>query len=220
MPEQNPVVDCDPERAGDRDRIAMKTIILLAGPLVVAGLAGLLLGPAFGAVTLVVAGLAWIVHQVAMRRLRNELGFVPRAALSVVGALLLIQLVPYGRAHDNPPVISEPVWDSAETRTLAVAACYDCHSNETRWPLYTGVAPASWITQRHVDEGREKLNFSDWSQPREADEAAETVRDGEMPPRDYLLIHPEARLDEAQKRILIAGLAATTGSDGEEEDDD
>lgn len=191
--------------------ISMNNVIkLVAIVLVVSVALGSLLDPIFGVVTVVIAGLAWVVHRVAVRRLES-LAWVIRAALSVVGALLIIQAVPYGRSHENPPVISEPEWDSTETRALAVAACYDCHSNETEWPWYTNVAPASWITQRHVDEGRQKLNFSDWSRAREADEAAETVADGEMPTRDYLLIHPEARLDEAQKQALVAGLTATTG---------
>ena len=48
----------------------------------------------------------------------------------VVGGFLLIQLIPYGRNHTNPPVVQEPQWDSPQTRELAVRACYDCHSNE------------------------------------------------------------------------------------------
>ena len=63
-----------------------------------------------------------------------------------IGGFLLIQFVPYGRSHTNPPVLSEPAWDSPETRVLAQTACFDCHSNETDWsPWYTKVAPASWL---------------------------------------------------------------------------
>jgi len=54
---------------------------------------------------------------------------------------VVIQAAPYGRAHDNPPVLAEPQWDSATTRELAVAACFDCHSNEVAWPWYTNIAP-------------------------------------------------------------------------------
>lgn len=79
-----------------------------------------------------------------------------------VGGFVLMQLVSYGRNHTNPPVVSEPTWDSPETRALAVRACYDCHSNETVWPWYTNVAPVSWLIQREVAEGREELNFSTW----------------------------------------------------------
>ena len=51
-----------------------------------------------------------------------------------VAMFAVMQLVPYGRAHTNPPVIAEPAWDSPRTRELAARACFDCHSNETKWP--------------------------------------------------------------------------------------
>jgi mono/diheme cytochrome c family protein len=130
-----------------------------------------------------------------------------------------IQLIPYGRDHDNPPVVQEPTWDSATTRRLAVNACFSCHSNETRWPWYSNVAPVSWLLQRDVDEGRVALNFSEWNREQEeASEAAETVADGEMPPLRYTLAHPQARLTEAETRALIEGLGATLGT--EESDGD
>ena len=56
---------------------------------------------------------------------------------SLIGAFLLIQVIPYGRDHSNAPVTAEPAWNSPRTRELAVAACFDCHSNETEWPWYT-----------------------------------------------------------------------------------
>jgi hypothetical protein len=68
----------------------------------------------------------------------------------------------------------------------------------------------SWLVQNHVDEGRSVLNFSEWNRGNsEADEAAETVRDGEMPPRSYLLLHPEARLTNAERDQLARGLDAS-----------
>jgi mono/diheme cytochrome c family protein len=130
--------------------------------------------------------------------------------------LLAIQFVPYGRAHTNPPVTAEPAWDRPETRELARRACFDCHSNETAWPWYTSLAPTSWLAQRHVNEGRRELNFSEWDGPqRAAREAVESVRDGEMPTRDYLLVHPEARLTPAERQALIQGLGASLGAQSE-----
>ena len=132
---------------------------------------------------------------------------------------VLIQLVPYGRAHRNPPVRQEPPWDRRETRELAVRACFDCHSNEVRWPWYSHVAPASWLVQHDVDEAREHLNFSEWDRPQKAaDEAAEEVEEGEMPLWYYLPAHPEAVLSDGERRQLVAGLEATVGS-GEEDDE-
>jgi len=64
--------------------------------------------------------------------------------LVILGILVLIQLIPYGHAHSNPPVTQEPAWDSPETRALAESSCFDCHSNETTWYWYTYVAPFSW----------------------------------------------------------------------------
>lgn len=144
---------------------------------------------------------------------------IARWGLSVLGALLvLLQFVPYGRAHSNPPVRQEPAWDTAQTRALAVRACYDCHSNETAWPWYSHIAPLSWLIQRHVEDGRAHLNFSEWDRPqKEAEEAAETVREGEMPLPSYLLTHPAARLSAAERDALIRGLAATLGRHSESE---
>ena len=65
-----------------------------------------------------------------------------------MGVLLIIQFVPYGRDHTNPPVIAEPAWDSPQTRALFFRACADCHSNETKWPWYSTIAPASWLITR------------------------------------------------------------------------
>jgi hypothetical protein len=147
----------------------------------------------------------------------------------VVVLFLLIQLVPYGRDHTNPPVVSEPAWDSAQTEQLARSACYDCHSNETVWPWYSNVAPVSWLLQRDVEEGREHLNFSDWEsghhaeEGHDADEMVETIHEGEMPPPSYLLLHSEANLTAAEKERLAQGLATlveTLGPSGIEADHD
>lgn len=146
-----------------------------------------------------------------MRRL------VAWGVVAVVVGGLAIQLVPYGRDHDNPAVVAEPSWDSGRTRDLVSAACVDCHSNETRWPWYTNVAPMSWLVTRDVAQGREALNFSRWDlEQDEAEDAAETVVDGEMPPRRYTLAHPSARLSDEDREALARGLAATLGGDADD----
>lgn len=142
----------------------------------------------------------------------NLLRVVKWSAL-VIGVLFVaIQFVPYGRDHSNPPVQTEPEWDSARTRELAVESCYSCHSNETEWPWYSNIAPVSWLIQRDVDVGREEFNFSELDDNGDADDAAETVADGEMPPLRYVLTNPSARLSEREKRDLIDGLARTFGN--------
>lgn len=133
----------------------------------------------------------------------------------LAGALVLIQLVPYGRAHANPPAQAQPTWDSAQTKALFGRACADCHSNQTKWPWYSNVAPVSWLVQNHVDDGRSHFNIHVPGFGRDADEAAGQVREGEMPEKTYLPLHPEARLSAAERDQLVQGLAATFGSDGQ-----
>jgi mono/diheme cytochrome c family protein len=136
--------------------------------------------------------------------------FFVRAGLMLVLAFVTIQFVPYGRDHANPRVGAEPAWDSPETRALAKRACFDCHSNETEWPAYSKVAPVSWLIQRDVSEGRAVLNFSEWRRPQEeAKEAAEEVREGEMPLRIYQLMHAHARLSARDRERLASGLERT-----------
>jgi hypothetical protein len=133
-------------------------------------------------------------------------------ALFVV--FLLIQLIPY--RVSNPPVGQEPRWDSPRTRRLAVAACFDCHSNETRSYWYENVAPISWWVKGHVDDGRSALNFSEWDRRRGegAGDAAETVTNGSMPPGYYtwLGLHRDAELTSGQRKELADGLRKTLAS--------
>ena len=132
-----------------------------------------------------------------------------RAVLAAVLLVAALQLVPYGREHHNPAARNEPAWSSAEVRSLAVRACFDCHSHETRWPWYSQIAPVSWLVQNHVNEGRRKLNFSQWDRPqRKADEAAEELADGEMPTAGYTLLHPEALLNLRERQQLMEALKA------------
>ncbi|MDA8017305.1 MAG: heme-binding domain-containing protein [Thermoanaerobaculia bacterium] len=138
-----------------------------------------------------------------------------RSVLVVSVLLLAIQLVPYGRDHSNPPVVEEPAWDSPRTRELAVRACFDCHSNEVRWPWYSHVAPASWLVQHDVDEARRELNFSEFHLPQHgAHRADDEVARKQMPLFAYLLLHREARLDDAERLELVAGLKRTFDEDG------
>lgn len=144
-----------------------------------------------------------------------------RVLLALVVLFVVLQLVPYGRAHTNPPIGEEPKWESPETRALFFQACGNCHSNETTWPWYSHVAPASWLVQRDVDEAREHFNVSDWARPKQdGDEAAEMVREDEMPPWFYRPLHPEAELSEAERERLLAGLIATFGDEEAEEGHD
>lgn len=124
---------------------------------------------------------------------------------------IALQLVPAPRS--NPPVSME-VPASAAVREVLRRACYDCHSNETRWPWYSHVAPTSWLVTRDVHEARSELNFSEWDRydPDEqqdlVDMAIEEIEDGEMPLWQYQLIHREATLS-AEDLALLSAWAAT-----------
>jgi hypothetical protein len=133
----------------------------------------------------------------------------------IVSGFALIQLVPYGRTHSNPPVVQEPRWDSPRTRELAVRACFSCHSNETRWPWYANLAPLSWVVQFDVVVARSVINFSEWDRTYDlAPYSGQSVMTGNMPTFKYSMAHPEANLTEQETRELARGLDATLNAPG------
>lgn len=183
------------------------------------------LNPVFGAFLLVLV-LAVAVGLLTLRHRRagsperlSGATVAAHAAIAVVATFALVQAVPYGRAHANPTGSGEPAWSSPRTRELMVNACFDCHSNDTQWPWYSNVAPFSWAVQNHVDEARDKVNYSDFvADPGKADDTVEVIQNGSMPPGYYTALgrHPKANLTDAEVQELIAGLQATPGmGDGE-----
>ncbi|XDD55697.1 heme-binding domain-containing protein [Leptospira sp. WS4.C2] len=130
-----------------------------------------------------------------------------RIFLILLGVFLILQFFPVART--NPPVTSE-IQTKPEIKEVLKRSCYDCHSNETVWPTYSYLFPASLLISHHVDEGREELNFSKFGllserkQNKKIYEIWEQVDEGEMPPRDYLLLHPSAKLSDKDKEILKA----------------
>jgi hypothetical protein len=118
-----------------------------------------------------------------------------------------MQLIPIdGRS----PVVDakKALHPPTEVEAILRASCYDCHSDETRWPWYTYVAPVSWWLMSHVHEGRENMNFSRWgdlTSDKQADmlgDIANQIATGDMPLPSYLVVHPAARLTVAQVKIL------------------
>jgi hypothetical protein len=138
-----------------------------------------------------------------------------RLVIVAVIVLVAIQLVPYGRDHTNPRTVQEIAWNTPQTRALAQDACMSCHSNLPDWPWYSSIAPASWLIQRDVEDGRAKLNFSEWQRPQEADleEVVKVLREKEMPPVQYRLIHSEARITDTERQQLEQGLTASWTKD-------
>jgi hypothetical protein len=95
-----------------------------------------------------------------------------------------------------------------EIAVLLRNACYDCHSSETHWPWYSRVAPVSWWLSSHVNDARERLNFSDWphDDPQRArkkwNRIGEQVSSGDMPLPSYAWVHARARLTAAQREQI------------------
>ena len=119
-----------------------------------------------------------------------------------------IQFIPVKEIGTNPPerfALDAPPQVAAILRR----ACFDCHTNETQWPLYSRLAPGSWLMARDVHKGRTHLNFSEWSAVDEEERGDdfetcwEQVESGEMPPWFYVFpMHPAARLSESDKAQL------------------
>jgi len=135
--------------------------------------------------------------------------WLKRLIIGGVAVFLLIQLVPYGRAHDNPPVTEAAKFPTHQGEDLMRQSCGDCHTNLTDWRWYSNIAPASWLVTSDVNGGREHLNFSEWNKPQPPlHELIHRIQSGDMPPLKYTIPHPKAKLSSAEKKQLILDLTA------------
>jgi len=149
---------------------------------------------------------------------RKPRKWLRRSFVVLVVVFLGLQLVPVDR--HNPPVVADIVAPD-EVKGILKRACYDCHSNETRWPWYSYIAPGSWLMARDVEEGRNAVNFSEWGDYFDEtdtafmfqDECWDEIESGEMPLWFYLPLHPEAKLNDED----IATLKRWWGEEIEEE---
>jgi cytochrome c553 len=134
-------------------------------------------------------------------------------------AALFVAIQFAGPEKSNPPVeaartIQANTQITPEVSAIIARACQDCHSHQTRWPLYSYVEPVSWFLVDHVNDGRKHLNFSEWAtyEPKrmrkKLQEMFEEVEKGAMPLKSYLLLHPEARLSQDDIQQLGAWTAA------------
>jgi hypothetical protein len=141
-----------------------------------------------------------------------------RSILKYIGLAVLLILVAaqfFQPEKANPSSAPEADFDVVakphpNVAAIVKRACRDCHSNNTTWPWYSSIAPVSWLVVDDVKEGRAHLNFSEWhllsaemSRLR-LKEACGEVKSGGMPLWQYRLLHPEARLSEADIQILCA----------------
>ncbi|HRR08561.1 MAG TPA: heme-binding domain-containing protein [Rhodothermales bacterium] len=139
------------------------------------------------------------------------------AILAVLGLFILMQLIPIDREN---PAVTLDMPAPKPVKDILKRACYDCHSNETKWPWYSYLAPVKFMIRHHIDEGRNKVNFSTWDQPQGEEKAEipeeiiEVIEKGEMPTWDYILMHAEAKLSNKDVAVLKQW-AATTDKGGE-----
>jgi predicted HicB family RNase H-like nuclease len=100
-------------------------------------------------------------------------------------------------------------------QTVLQAACYDCHSNHTHYPWYAEIQPAAWFLANHIKEGKEELNFNEYStyslkrQRNKLKRMKEQITAGKMPLRSYTLLHADARLTAVQQQLLTNWIDST-----------
>jgi hypothetical protein len=133
--------------------------------------------------------------------------------LVLVLALAAIQLIPDkmpANVNTNPGDIVSTGLVPDSVASILKTSCYDCHSNETQFPWYSRLAPASWLLARDIRAGREQMNFSEWGaySKRERigklESVKEEVTSGEMPLFIYTIIHRQARLTQEQISSISA----------------
>jgi Haem-binding domain len=140
-------------------------------------------------------------------------------SIALVGILVCAQFVRPARTNpqsDEARAIHSSVEMTPEVSAILSRACYDCHSNGTKWPWYSEVAPVSWFVINHVTDGRRHLNFSEWGgydqkkASRKMHEIDEQVSESAMPLSSYTMLHPEARLSDEDRTVLSAWARAAS----------
>ncbi len=128
--------------------------------------------------------------------------------LILVILLIAMQFIPIDKT--NPPINNSlKLKASNQVTNILQRSCYDCHSNETKWPDYSSVAPLSWVIAGHVNSGRKALNFSEWEdidpkiKTKRLERAIKTVNNNMMPTPAYLKFHKEAILSDDDKKIIV-----------------
>lgn len=132
--------------------------------------------------------------------------------LIIIGSLfLIIQLFPISKnqSKEYSKDISTIEKITPDVKNILEYSCYDCHSNNSNYPIYASIQPLAWWLQHHIDEGKEELNFSEFAgySPRrrfhKLEEIKEQILENEMPLYSYAIVHTQAKLSEQQKSILI-----------------
>jgi hypothetical protein len=141
-----------------------------------------------------------------------------RILLGLIVVLVIIQFIrPSRNISPEPPGPNDFATlytPPAGVRTVLEHACYDCHSNNTRYPWYANVQPIGWWLANHVNEGKRELNFSEFGtytlkrKSRKLDAISDQVSNREMPLKSYTWIHADARLTDEQVNAVSAWMDA------------
>lgn len=143
-----------------------------------------------------------------MQKVKKILRVTGIGLLLVLGALQLYRSPRNLGATEGPESIVAREQVPANVRQILARACYDCHSDNTRYPWYAAVQPVAWWLNDHVTEGKSELNFSAFAAynakraVRKLQEVSDEVRERNMPLKSYLLAHPEAKLTDADVAVL------------------
>jgi hypothetical protein len=144
-----------------------------------------------------------------------------RAFRAIVGSAgIAIVIAQFVRPARSNPAVQGDLTAPPIVKDALERSCYDCHSNQTRWPWYSAVAPFSWWIHHEVDEGRRRMNFSSWTnytsdpgtEDQKLDEIARLVASNAMPPWYYDVMHPGARLTSAERAAITRWIAGEKSS--------
>ena len=133
-------------------------------------------------------------------------------AVLVVAIVLVIQVIPVERNVSTvPPGQSFEKTEKVPANVAAIlkVSCYDCHSNNTRYPWYSVIQPGAWFMTRHIKKGKEELNFDEFNNYSKRRKKAKIksiisqIEKEEMPLKSYLLLHPDAGLTPNKKKVLL-----------------
>ena len=153
-----------------------------------------------------------------MSRAEAATGHTFRAILCFATiAFLVAQLV---RPDRSNPAVSADLSAPPAVKDALQRSCYDCHSNQTRWPWYSAVTPFSWWIHHEVAEGRRRMNFSSWTdytsdpgtEDQKLDEIARLIASDAMPPWYYRAMHPGARLTYGERDAITRWIAGEKSS--------
>ena len=131
---------------------------------------------------------------------------------TILGLIILMQVYPIERPMVSTDISNDLLSNidvPSEVGRMLRTTCYDCHSSETTYPWYTNIAPVKFLIYRDINEGREHLNFSNWTNLSKMEiagalsEISDEVSDGDMPMKMYPIMHPDAKLSDADRDLIV-----------------